>query len=402
MVRRIVLAVLVLAVIGGFVWAFWPRPVPVETAVIGRHTIEVDIEEEGKSRIRDIFTVSAPIAGQMARLNLHSGDEVIRNETVVASIRPVAPALLDARSRRIAEAARDAAAAAVDLASAQLTQAEAQHDFAKAEAERAEVLIRRESISERAYEKARLDVLAAEAAVESARASLLVRERELDRCWEGIRLAALMEGDAGAGDSRCCVEVLAPASGRILRVLTESEQVVGSGTPLVEIGDPTDIEIVVELLSADAVRVKQGAAATVQGWGGEVLTARVERGGPPAFTSITALGIEEQRVTVILALEGGPELWQDLGDGFRVIARITLWRGEDLVAIPVGALFRDGADWATFRLEEGRAVVRKIELGQRNTEYAEVRAGLEPGDTVILHPSDRVETGVRVIAGQGS
>ena len=397
MVRRIVLAVLVLAVIGGFVWAFWPRPVPVETAVIGRHTIEVDIEEEGKSRIRDIFTVSAPIAGQMARLNLHSGDEVIRNETVVASIRPVAPALLDARSRRIAEAARDAAAAAVDLASAQLTQAEAQHDFAKAEAERAEVLIRRESISERAYEKARLDVLAAEAAVESARASLLVRERELESAN-----AALMEGDAGAGDSRCCVEVLAPASGRILRVLTESEQVVGSGTPLVEIGDPTDIEIVVELLSADAVRVKQGAAATVQGWGGEVLTARVERVDPSAFTRVSALGIEEQRVTVILALEGGPELWQDLGDGFRVIARITLWRGEDLVAIPVGALFRDGADWATFRLEEGRAVVRKIELGQRNTEYAEVRAGLEPGDTVILHPSDRVETGVRVIAGQGS
>ena len=397
MVRRIVLAVLVLAVIGGFVWAFWPRPVPVETAVIGRHTIEVDIEEEGKSRIRDIFTVSAPIAGQMARLNLHSGDEVIRNETVVASIRPVAPALLDARSRRIAEAARDAAAAAVDLASAQLTQAEAQHDFAKAEAERAEVLIRRESISERAYEKARLDVLAAEAAVESARASLLVRERERESAN-----AALMEGDAGAGDSRCCVEVLAPASGRILRVLTESEQVVGSGTPLVEIGDPTDIEIVVELLSADAVRVKQGAAATVQGWGGEVLTARVERVDPSAFTRVSALGIEEQRVTVILALEGGPELWQDLGDGFRVIARITLWRGEDLVAIPVGALFRDGADWATFRLEEGRAVVRKIELGQRNTEYAEVRAGLEPGDTVILHPSDRVETGVRVIAGQGS
>ena len=397
MVRRIVLAVLVLAVIGGFVWAFWPRPVPVETAVIGRHTIEVDIEEEGKSRIRDIFTVSAPIAGQMARLNLHSGDEVIRNETVVASIRPVAPALLDARSRRIAEAARDAAAAAVDLASAQLTQAEAQHDFAKAEAERAEVLIRRESISERAYEKARLDVLAAEAAVESARASLLVRERELESAN-----AALMEGDAGAGDSRCCVEVLAPASGRILRVLTESEQVVGSGTPLVEIGDPTDIEIVVELLSADAVRVKQGAAATVQGWGGEVLTARVERVDPSAFTRVSALGIEEQRVTVILALEGGPELWQDLGDGCRVIARITLWRGEDLVAIPVGALFRDGADWATFRLEEGRAVVRKIELGQRNTEYAEVRAGLEPGDTVILHPSDRVETGVRVIAGQGS
>ena len=397
MVRRIVLAVLVLAVIGGFVWAFWPRPVPVETAVIGRHTIEGDIEEEGKGRIRDIVTVSAPIAGQMARLNLHSGDEVIRNETVVASIRPVAPALLDARSRRIAEAARDAAAAAVDLASAQLTQAEAQHDFAKAEAERAEVLIRRESISERAYEKARLDVLAAEAAVESARASLLVRERELESAN-----AALMEGDAGAGDSRCCVEVLAPASGRILRVLTESEQVVGSGTPLVDIGDPTDIEIVVELLSADAVRVKQGAAATVQGWGGEVLTARVERVDPSAFTRVSALGIEEQRVTVILALEGGPELWQDLGDGFRVIARITLWRGEDLVAIPVGALFRDGADWATFRLEEGRAVVRKIELGQRNTEYAEVRAGLEPGDTVILHPSDRVETGVRVIAGQGS
>jgi HlyD family secretion protein len=191
--------------------------------------------------------------------------------------------------------------------------------------------------------------------------------------------------------------VVAPASGRILRVLTESEQVVAAGTPLVEIGDPGDIEIVVELLSADAVRVEEGAPAVVEGWGGPSLPARVARIEPSASTRVSALGIEEQRVTAILALEGEPSDSAELGHGYRVTARISVWRGGALPAVPVGALFRSGEEWAVFRVEDGRASLAPIEIGHRNADWAELRSGLEPGDTVILHPSDLIAEGARVV-----
>lgn len=393
MLRRTIIGLIVLAVVGAFVWALMPKPVAVDAARIAKRSITVEISEDGKSRIREVFTVSAPTAGTMLRVSLHPGDAVVAGQTVVASIRPVEPALLDARSRRIAEAAVEAATAAVDLAAAQVKQAESQRNFLRSEAQRALTLRMREAISDRASEKAELDLQAAEAAVESARASLAVRRQEL----ESARAALIESGVTGEG-ATCCVTVRSPANGRVLRVLTESEQVVQPGTPLVEIGDPGDIEVEVDLLSADAVRVAPEAAARVDGWGGAPLSAKVARIEPSAFTKVSALGIEEQRVRATLSLDGPPTDSAALGDGFRVTAHITVWQGDDLVAVPIGALFRSGDDWAVYVVAEGRAVLRRIVIGERNGSFAQVVEGLSEGDIVILHPGDMVSDGVRVEA----
>jgi HlyD family secretion protein len=388
MLRRLMTGLILLAVAAGLAWAFWPRPIAVETAAIGTRDIAVTVEEEGKSRIREVFTVSAPISGQVQRIALHAGDEVVKDGTVVVSMKPVAPGLLDARLKRVAEAAAASARAAVDLASAEVKHAEAQLAFARTELSRAERLSRQGTISERALDKARLDVDTAAAAVDSAQASLAVRERERDRAE-----AALIE--TGSSESPCCTEIKAPVTGRILRVLVESEQVVQAGTPLLEIGNPDDIEIVADVLSRDAVQIAPGAKAVIDNWGGPPLPARVRRIEPSAFTKVSALGIEEQRVPVILDLDRKPGS-EALGDGFRVVARITLWEGSGLTAVPIAALFRQGGNWAAYVAADGRARLRLLELGRRNGDYAEVKAGLATGDTVVLHPSDQLADGVAV------
>jgi len=392
MLRRLFQIVIMIAVIAAAAWALWPRPVPVETAVVGSRDIEITVEEDGKSRIRDVFSVSAPISGQMMRLNLLPGDAVTAQETVVATIRPAAPSLLDARTRRVAEAAVEAARAAVDLAGAELRQAEAQLNFLQGELTRASALVRRGTISERAFEKAKLDVETAMATVESANAALMVRRRELESAE-----ANLLQGTEGGATDDCCVTVKAPVSGQVLRVLTESEQVVQAGMPLVEIGNPADLEIVAEVLSRDAVRMAPGAPATIEGWGGTPLRATVFRIDPSAVTKISALGIEEQRVSVVLRLEEDAARWARLGHDFRVVARISLWRGTNLLAVPIGALFRQGGGWAVFVAKDGTARLRTIELGERNTDHAEVKQGLTTGDRVILHPSDVIADGTRIL-----
>jgi len=389
--RRAIAVVVALALVGGLIWAFHPRPVEVELATIAPQTVEVSVEEEGEARIREVFTVSATITGKLQRIALHAGDSVTEG-TPVAEIGPAAPALLDARERAVAEATEAAARAAVELARAQLDQAEATLEFTTAEAKRSATLLEKSTISRRLYDNAILDQKTAQATVDSARANLAVREREL----ESARAVLATSSATGPGD--CCVALLAPVSGRVLEILTESEQVVPSGTPILEIGDPTNLEIVVDLLSRDAVRVKEGAAATITGWGGDAIPAVVERVEPSAATKVSALGIEEQRVKVILHLTAPYEDWALLGHGFRVIARITLWRGEGVPAIPVGALFRDGRDWATYVVRDGRAQLQHIQLGERNDEYAQILQGLSPGDQVIIHPSDLVSDGTKTIA----
>ena len=316
------------------------------------------------------------------------GDQVVKDETVVVSLRPSAPGLLDARLKRVAEAASASARASVGLAAAEVKQAEAQLAFLKSELSRAEKLSLQGTISDRALDKAQLDVATAAASLDSAKASLTVRQRELQRAE-----AALIENQASEGP--CCTEIKAPVTGRILRVLTESEQAVQAGTPLMEVGDPADIEVVVDVLSRDAVEIRPGAQAVIDNWGGPPLSARVRRVEPSAVTKVSALGIEEQRVAVILDLteQSGREA---LGDGFRVVARITVWEGKDLTAVPVAALFRQGGDWAVYKMVNGRAALSLLQLGRRNAAFAEVTSGLAAGDVVILHPSDQMAEGVAV------
>jgi HlyD family secretion protein len=374
-------------------WALWPRPIAVETAVIGKRTIAVEVEEEGKSRIREVFAVSAPIAGRMKRIDLHAGDAVTAGRSVVARLQPMGPGLLDERSRKIAEAAVAAAHAAVDLARARLAQAQAQLGFLKGEFARASKLIERGTISERAFEKAKLDSETAQAEVDSAKASLTVRERELESAE-----AALLQGMGETADD-CCVEVKAPVTGEVLRVLTESEQAVLPGAALLEIGDPADLEVAADLLSKDAVRISVGAQALIEGWGGNALPARVSRIDPSAFTKVSALGIEEQRVPVVLQFADGPSTRAGLGHDFRVFVRIEVWKGQDLTAVPLGALFRRGEGWAVFTIIDGEARLTDVKLGERNSEYAEIKDGLGVGDVVVLHPGDLVADGVSVASG---
>ncbi len=391
MARRMVGIAVALIVVGGLAWALWPRPLLVETASIDLQTIEVFVEEEGESRIKEVFTVSMPTSGRVRRLTLHAGDQVLAGKTVIAVIQPSPPSLLDARARQIAQAAVKSADAAVAFATAQLAQSKAQLEFQKAEAARTAALFVRGAVSARTNDKSQLDRVAAEAAVESAMAALDLRRREL----ESAR-AALIEGTEADGSGTCCLDLLAPTTGQVLRVLSESEQVLAAGTALVELGDPANLEILVDLLSTDAVRVTPGADATIDGWGGAPLTARVRRIDPSAFTRVSALGIEEQRVTVLLDLLGDPTTWRGLGDGYRVTARISLWRGQGLIGVPMGAIFRSGPDWAVYLAMEGRAVLRKIVLGEWNQTYAEVRSGLNVADRVILHPGDTIADGVAI------
>lgn len=388
--RRLITAALGLMVLALIVWAFLPRPVEVEVAEVAPRTIDVVVEEQGEARIREVFTVSATIAGKLQRISLHAGDPVIADETVVAVIGPAAPALLDARARAVAEATAAAAGAAVDLAQAQVTQAEATLEFTTSEADRALALYERSAIAKRLLDNAVLARRTSQAALDSARANLAVRLRELESAE-----AVLASAEANGADN-CCVELRAPVSGRVLRVLTESEQVVQPGTPILEIGNPENLEVMVELLSRDAVRVREGAEARITGWGGEPIRARVTRIEPSARTKVSALGIDEQRVEVVLTLEGAPEAWRLLGHGFRVVTRISIWRGDDVLSIPVGALFRDGSDWAAYVLRDGRARLQVITLGERNEDHAQVVAGLTAGQQVILHPSDLVADGARV------
>lgn len=395
--RKTLLIVAGLALAGTAAWwVFRPQPVPVDLATVERGTLEVTVSDDGRTRIIDVYSVSAPVAGTVQRTPGSVGDAVTAGETVVAMIRPAAPAFLDARSRREAEAALAAAEAAVNLAEAQHTEVEAEIDLARSEMRRVQELARRNVVSERMFEEAEVGLRRAEARLRVAAASLEMRRREKDSAE--ARLIG-PEAETGSGNGACCVVVRAPVDGEILTIHHESEAVVAAGAALVEIGDPTELEVVVELLSSDAIRVRPDAPARVEGWGGPTLEATVRRVEPTGFTKTSALGIEEQRVRAILDLSASGEERQGLGHNYRVLARIVVERHDDVLLVPLGALFRHGADWTVFAADgEGSASLRTIEAGARDTRHAVVLSGLSEGDRVILHPSDRVSDGVAVTA----
>ena len=395
--RRIVwYALLVAILVAALIYAFRPQPVPVDLAVIERGVLTVTIDGDGQTRVREVYVVSAPLSGRVLRIERHVGDEVIANETLLATIQPGDPSFLDRRAQAQAEAAIKAAEAAFALAEAEQARALAELDFARAELRRADELSKRGNISQRDLDRAKLELRTRSAALSTAKASIEMRRFEL----ETARAALIQPGEEGGEGDRqaCCVEVYSPVDGRILRVIHESEGVVAAGAWLVELGDPADLEIVVDLLSGDAVRVREGAEVTIEDWGGVSLAGRVRRVEPYAFTKVSALGIEEQRVNVIVDFTDPQEKWQGLGHGYRVDAHILDWRGEDVLKLPLGALFRDGDSWAVFVAEDGVAKLRHIEIDHSTGREAEVLDGLAEGTTVILHPGDRISDGVRVLS----
>jgi HlyD family secretion protein len=378
------------ALIGVLAFAFWPRPVAVEVAEISRGPLTVYVRDEGRTRVRDVYQVSAPLAGRLSRIGNRAGEPVQAGETV-AAILPADPVLLDDRSRREAQAAADAAEAALLFAHADLDQARAVLANAETEAERAERLRDREAISQSELDRARLALRSAQAASGAARARVTMREAELAAAR--VRLIEPGETDAALP----AVLLRAPVSGRILRVMQESEAVVAAGSPVMEIGDPADLEVVAEYLSSDAVRIAPGAETRIEAWGGgEPLRGRVRLVEPSGFLKVSALGVEEQRVNVVIDLLDPPAAWSALGHGYRVEAATAVAQVPDGVLAPVGALFRRQGDWAVFAVESGRARLRQVSVGVNDGRMAEITDGLAPGDAVIVHPGSGVSDGVRV------
>jgi HlyD family secretion protein len=393
-IKRGIGLLIVVAILAATLYALQPKPVGVDVAVIDRGIVEVAVDEEGVARIRDIFRVSTPIAGTVQRLPIEEGDVVKQDVSTIAFIRPSAPPFLDVRTRRELEAAVDASRAAVDFAESQLRSAASNRDLARANHERAERLMSSGNISQRTLDEAVTAWSTSQAEYRQAEANLVLRQKELVAAE--ARLIEPGGGDSEYEADSCCVVVSAPTDGVVLAVLSESEQVLPAGAPLAEIGDPANLEIVAHLLSSDAVQVVQGSAARLDDWGGESLAARVSRINPSAYTKVSALGIEEQRVDVVLDLLDAQSAWERLGHEFRVMVHIPIWADEDAVRVPISALFRHGSDWAVFRVVDGRAALTTVDIDHRNNRWAEVIEGLAPGDEVVLHPSDRVEDGSKV------
>jgi HlyD family secretion protein len=376
-------------------WLFRPDAVPVDLATIARGPLMVAVSDEGETRVRDVYVVSAPVPGRMQRIDLEAGDQVVADSTVVARIEPSDPAFLDVRSAAEARAGVDAAAAARTHAAAQVSRAQAELDFARAELERMRALARSHTVSANDLDAAERSAKTAVAALAEAEAERKVRESE----YQVARARLLSPAATRRRSENCdCVTVYSPVSGAVLRVVTESEGVVQAGAPLLEVGSPEQLEVVVDLLSADAVRVEAGQRVIIEAWGGEQpLSGRVRRVEPFGFTKVSALGIEEQRVNVVIDITEPRERWLRLGHGYRVEPRIVLWEADDVLRVPLSALFRQGERWAVFVAQDGRARLREVEIGQGNGLDAELRDGLAAGERVVLHPGDRVSEGARLV-----
>ncbi|GGF64018.1 HlyD family secretion protein [Mameliella alba] len=392
--RTIGLSAVGLALVGGLaITAFRTDPIPVDTAPLVRGALSVTVDADGKTRIREVYEVSSPIAGTVLRLPVAVGDPVAKGVTVVAQVQPAVPTLLDARSRAQAVAALHEAEASVKFAEAEVARTEAQRAYAQSQFDRAKALADRGTASLTALETAAQQLQLAEADKLSAEARLAMSRAALESAQ-----AVLAEPEQAPGDGDCCLPILAPADGVVLSVEGESARPVMAGAPLLSIGDPDDLEIVVDLLSSQATRLAPGASVEVGRWGGEgTLAAELRLIEPAARTVVSALGIEEQRVDAVLDFTSPPEMRAGLGQAYAVFVRIEEWRTEDALLIPLSAIFRREGQWFTYVLADGTAHEISIEIGRRDGRSAEVLAGVKAGDRVILHPPDTVGDGVEVV-----
>jgi HlyD family secretion protein len=378
----------------GLLVAFRPKPIAVDYILAARGPMSVSILEEGKTQVHDVFLLSSPVTGRALRVEAHVGDPVVAGETVLVQIEPIDPTLLDVRSETEARAAVQIAIAARQLAESEYDRANAELDFTRSELGRQKNLADRGATSERDLDSARHAFRIARAAREKARAAIQERSFELDRAR--ARLVSPKGPTNDASDCEC-IDLRAPVSGVVLRIHHESAGVVNAGQPLLEIGDPENLEIVVDLLSADAVQVEPGLPVRVEEWGGsKALRGQVRRVEPYGFTKVSALGIEEQRVRALIDLLEAKEAWSRLGHGYRVEARIVLWKNANVLRLPLAALFRDDEAWSTFVDIEGRANLRHVEIGHQNQIEVEILDGIVEGERVILYPSEQIVEGSRL------
>lgn len=383
----VVLVLLGLVILLALVLGFRPPPVLVDSAEVSRGEFRLTVEEEGRTRVADRYEVSAPLTGQLSRVLLEPGDSVEVGDPLFF-IHPLPSAPLDARSRAQAEATLSAAETAVRLARSQWEAEQARLELAEAEHKRASPLYEQGHLSSDQYERILAELRRARASHNSARFAMDIARFERDNA----RATLQAEGEGSAP-----LAVRAPVSGKVLRRMRQSEGAIHAGEGVLSIGRLESLEVEVDVLSADAVRLRPGMAVELERWGGEEsLPGRVRQVEPAGFTRVSALGVEEQRVWVKVELVGEREQWAALGDAYRVEARFILWRGDEVLQAPASALFRDGSGWATYVIEDGEARLRQVEAGRRSGLSREILSGLQQGERVVLHPGGDIQDGSRV------
>lgn len=402
--RRMLVWLVILALVAGAIaYLIKPRPIVVDLHTVQKGSLMVSIDEEGRTRVRDVYTLSAPVTGKLDRINLKVGDTVKANETPLITIHPQSPAYLDVRSEKQATAAIDTAKATRKFSLAELERVKSDLSFAKSEYERAQQLLQERVIPAQQLEDAEHVYKVAQAALSSARAAVQMRSFELEQA----KAMLITPADGMIEGENCqCVPMTSAISGQILKVFDPSSRTVTTGEMLLEIGNASELEIVVDLLSADAVQVQVGNRVLINDWGGDsVLEGRVRRIEPFGFTKVSALGIEEQRVNVIIDLVSDQQSWKRLGHGYQVGLSIVLWQADEIISLPLTAIFRkslsqDEANedqWAVFAEEQGEVHVRDITLGKKSGLNAQVLIGLEIGERVVLHPSNKIKGGVAIV-----
>jgi HlyD family secretion protein len=379
---------IIIVVVAGF----WPKPIRVEVGAVSRGSLIVSVYEEGKTRIRHRYVVSPPVAGFLRRVDLRPGAPIERGKTVLALVEPQMPGFLDARTLAQAKATLKAAEATKMQRQSEVGRAEAALDLANKDLTRADALRRSGAIAAQEWDADQNRVQMLTRGLHAAEFALRVAEFEVSQAQ-----AALMQAQRSDTEKSEPVQILAPVDGYVLNVFEESARVVTPGMPIMEVGDPQDLEAQIELLSSDAVGVGPGAEVSIEHWGGETpLRGRVSVVEPAAFTKISALGVEEQRVMVRVDFVDSPPPGRDLGDRYRVEARIVTWRGDNVLQVPSAALFRHGNDWMTFVVRQGKARVQRVEITHNNGVAAQLLSGLSEGDSVIIHPPNNVREGVAV------
>lgn len=393
--RRIMLSLLGVAIVAVLVYGFWPQPVTVELGRVSRGPLQVSVEEEGRTRVRERFMISAPVAAYARRLDLDVGDRVSAGQALV-DLEPLRSSVLDPRSRAEAQARVAAAAAALKAAQEKLSAAASTAGHTEREYQRLKRLRAVQYVSENELEQAMNQAQEAAAAHRAAKSEVEVARYQLEAARTVLKYSAAVPANVPHEH----VILHSPVAGRVLKVYRRSEGVVASGEPLLDIGNPQDLEVEVDVLSEDAVRLHRDTPVVFDRWGGPRLQGVVRVVEPVGFTKVSALGVEEQRVRVIVDFTSPQAQWARLGDGYRIDARFILWQGEDVLQVPASALFRYRDAWAVFAVRGGRAVRTRVEIGHRNGLAAQVLKGLNAGETVITHPSDAVDDGVRVAAAR--
>ncbi len=396
-ISRKILTVGVVILIGvGLTYAFWPRPMMVEIGEVKRRSMKLTIDEEGRTRVHDAYVISTPVAGRLLRVDVEPGDLVSGAESVVAKMRPSNPTPLDVRSKSQALANLSAAEAALELAQAERERAVVDKELADLELERIRNLRVSNVASQAALDRAVHEARATSAALNNAKAAIAVRKAELTNAR--AQLISFENNPAADAEPAALIPIYAPATGRVLRIMQESEATLPAGAPVMEVGNvDNNLEVVVELLSSDAVQVSPGDKVVFTDWGGpDVLQGVVERIDPWGFTKVSALGVEEQRVNTIIRFTDRSEALGKLGHGFRVEVQIVIWEDTDALVVPASALFREGQEWTVFAVADDTASLRRVEIGRNNGVEAQVTGGLETGDRVVLYPSSELSAGTKV------